>query len=94
MQPSPENRPKIGTSVSYLTNMDGKEGPTTLLTPDSDQRRDINVFTFANNLPHKPWIKTIVGRKIFENITQRNSKMKNKKRLISELFEMMDDETR
>jgi len=73
--------------------MDGREAPTTLLPRDPELRKDISVFSFANNLPQKPWIKTIVGRKVFENITNRNSKTKNKSRLISELFDMMDDET-
>ena len=51
------------------------------------------VLAFGNNLPEKPWIKTVVGKKMFENITNRNKKIKSKKLLIDELFQMMDDDT-
>lgn len=51
------------------------------------------ILAFGNNLPEKPWIKTMVGKRMFENITKRNMKIKDKKSLINELLAMMDDDT-
>lgn len=53
----------------------------------------LGVLVFGNNMPERPWVKTMVGKSVFEDITNRNKKVANKKSLINELFFMMEDDT-
>ncbi|KAI1292009.1 Transport and Golgi organization protein 2 -like protein [Halotydeus destructor] len=71
--------------MSFYTNMGQQDMPVVL--------GHSGFYTFSNNVPHKPWIKTIVGRKLFENIVVRNRTVKRKRNLIRELFGMMSDQT-
>lgn len=71
--------------TSFFTNMNGQRNPTIL--------SGHGVHSFGNNVPERPWIKTIVGGKVFENITSRNRQVRRKRELVRELFAMANDDT-
>ena len=82
------NQPKNGENnvVSYFSNAE----KSTMPTIDDE----LQVLAFANNLPHKLWQKTEVGRDFFRDITQRYRKTNQKMDLASKLFTFASDDTK
>jgi len=75
---------KSGNVVSYYTN-------AAELKPSVSV--ESGVYAFGNNLPHKPWIKTQVGRDIFASIVSRYEKTSKQHVLCEDLFEFCNDDT-
>lgn len=73
-----------GIAVSYYSN--AADQPPVI----SDA---CGIYAFGNSVPHRPWLKTRVGREQFSEITSQHVKVSQRQTLCEKLFEFCSDDT-